>query len=258
MAITAPTEIDGCVLWLDASDSTTMTLEELSQDEIEIIGSWGVDYNSETKCVNQWRDKSPSAIEIDMEKSMRPKFYPNSFGDVASLRFDGNDYFDLPDGLVNYEDMTFVMVGKCYDLSKARSVILTNFQSDCELFRITVVEGTDGIKLFRLEAGLEGGEDLIDNTSFPAQENVPFVYSLQSLKGFIEGRINTISMGIARTPSSGPLNQLRVGAGKGWCTRQGVRGYVGEILFYNRAINETERQDLENYLIAKWGIGQES
>lgn len=254
MSITSPTEIDGCVLWLDGADETSMTLEELSQDEIDIIASWGIDYNLEMKSINQWRDKSSSGININIEKSMRPKFYPNSFGDKSSLRFDGNDYFDLPDGLVNYEDMSFFLVGRCYDLSKERSVILTNAQDDAvEIFRITSEEGTDGVKLFRLEVGLEGGEDFI-NTYFPAAENVSFLYSLQSLKGFIEGRINTISTGVARTPSSGPLTQIRIGSGKGWCTRQGIRGFVGEIIFYNRAVSQTERQDLENYLINKWSI----
>ncbi len=254
MAIIVPTDINDCVLWLDGSDASTVTLEELDPDESNIISGWGVDHASEASVVNQWRDKSSNQISIDMFSSRRPSFVENSIGGLSSLKFDGNDYFDIPDDLFNYENMTIVMLGMCYNIARSRSVIVTNRRSaDTELLRLTVSEGSGGLKMFRLEAGLLGGEDFIDS-SFPAAENIPFIYSLQSLKGFLEGRINTHSAGVARIASQGSLKDVRIAAGKGGSQAEGVMAYFGEVIIYNRAINNSEREDLENYLISKWSI----
>lgn len=251
--INNPTEITDCVLWLDGDDEASLTLETLSQEEIDILSSWGVSYSQEQKAVNVWQDKSISNLDIVMTTTERPKYVPNSINGRGTLRFDGNDAFWVPDDLFDYSNMSMFIVGECYDADRPRSVIMTNVGSNKDLLRITVETAEETGSQFRLEAGREGGDDFV-NSYFPAYENQTFVYSLQSLKGFLEGRINGMSAGVARTACSGSIKGLKVGTGKSRWQREGIRGFVGEFIIYNRALNEQELQDMFGYLFNKWGI----
>lgn len=252
MAITAPTDINGCVLWLDASDESTFTQDELTPQEVEILESWNVNPSSEPRAVNSWADKSINGYIINMIKSSRPKLYVDFINNNSTLRFDGNDYFYVPDDLFDYSNFTFFMVGKCYDLSQPHAVIMTNTLGGQERLLLTS-HNTDGNYSFRLRAGNPGGDDYID-TSFPAIENFVFCYSLSSLKGFIEGRVNGISTGVARTSCSGDMKALKFGTGKGDNSSKGMRGYLCDLIIFNRALTEAEMTDMGMYLAYKWNI----
>lgn len=258
--ITSPTDITGCVLWLDASDTNTVIPAEVTAEEQAILSSWGIDYSSELKSVSQWVDKAnpSSPIVLSLEGSMQPRLSPAALNGLNALKFDGNDYVDLPDGLVNYESMTMFIVGQCYKIEAYDQIILTNWSSNVskDLLRLAIRTADFG-KAFVLEAGRYGGDDWI-NSGVPAQENQTFMYSLSTLKGFLEGKINTQSAGVARVFTAGPINDLRIGAGKGGMLTHGIKGYVGEMILFNKALSASEMQEMELYLVSKWGIGQES
>lgn len=229
-----PLELDGCVLWLDASDTGTVT---------ELSG-----------LVVQWDDKSASGADVSQGTSNScPQIALATLGTNNVLAFDGNDW--LGGGAVlnaGDDDYTYVVVWRPH----------TAMTSGGEVIFEQAGYGTGH------RAGLLGyngrygfiGESNDDFDIVPFTSNTwrlttmvldgtqwDNIYVFDNGDDWVGGAINKV---IQDVWSEG----IRVGAkfdGGG----ENLDGDVAEIIVYSRPLTRAEINDLHYYLDQKWEMG---
>jgi hypothetical protein len=230
-----PSDLPGLVLWLDASDSGTITA----------TGS----------VVDTWTDKSANAASYGTLTGLgRPETGTRTINGLNALDFDGSQALSAPSILL--VDATD---GTCTTLA----VALTD----------TIAGGTGGIfsqdpggggtrgqqYLRRTGSALEtvrivgsvvtdaAGTAIVVSTAFVASQVL--TASGARVEAFIDGASNGASAGSGANTTA--ANIPRVGVAS--TTAQRWDGLIGEIVQYDRALSDTDRQTVETYLATKWG-----
>lgn len=67
--------------------------------------------------------------------------------------------------------------------------------------------------------------------------------------------VNGVTPGVSTYSTAVASNTASVGIGADSSGSNGLDGDIAEVLFYNRALTDTERQDIEAYLYQRYGVG---
>ena len=223
-----PTTISGCVLWLDAADSATVTLSGSN--------------------VTAWADKSGNARNASVVGTITRS---NTINGVNAMVYSGasNTYFT---GAVTNTGTTLTAI----------AVFLMNAASAASARVLSLgVPGTfdynsalyAGPIQRRVGSSLGSFRNMV-GVGLAAVIGVPTlfasVYTGSSNIIFLNG--GTSNSG-ASTGSFGYTN-YEIGTAFGEEASNPFSGSVGEVIVYNAALTTTERQQIEGYLAIKWGL----
>ena len=217
-----PTSISGLSLWLDAADSTTLTLSGSN--------------------VTQWRDKSSNAYQSTVAGS--PVYTRNSrLNQIGCVSFNGTSDSLLWNSFSLNQPFTAFAV--CTLRISANP--LYAFVLEPTLSSNAVILYTSSGPVLTMWAGLQ------NQTTSPTvtfSSNITGVYSAifngtSSLLGFNGTATSNLSPGTS--------NWTGLYLGRDW---GGIYqpGEYGEVIFYSGALSTAQRQQVEGYLATKWGL----
>ncbi|MFT6331997.1 MAG: type II secretory pathway pseudopilin PulG [Lentimonas sp.] len=232
-------KMDDLVLWLETTRSESFDEEEASNGEE----------------ISNWYDISDSSL-VEYQASQgdaanQPVYSKNSINNLPSLEFDGNDFMNVADGFdQNAETITIFVIVKPSGASGVLNCLLEKSDGSSP-YPYSLRANTS----YTLEAS--GG-----NTPFVAgvtqrQAGIAYVVSARKVKGgLMHLWINGVSEGgdvIDNTTTGANSEDLTIGC-RGDGATGCLTGNIGEIIIFSRALIDEERQDVEKYLSAKWGI----
>jgi phage gp36-like protein len=213
---TVPMATSGLQMWLRADQGVTI---------------------NETGAVERWEDLSGHGNHIlQSNPFQRPVLQPASLGNQAAVRFDGSD-----DSLLGVEAMNFgrpstvFLVYEVFDYASfAQGRILQNTNSSWILYTGGFVSGDVSVQ--------SGGVGL----------NQPTVATLTNSATGTTISVNGSDWTQNPNASSGTPGRLNLGAGSG-------PGYpancsVAEVIVYDHALSDTERQEVEAYLAGRYTL----
>ena len=248
-----PTDISDLVGWFDASNLNSLTFDD-------VIGSG--------EEITAWADISGNGYSVSQTNtSMFPVWYNDDGRGRPYLDFDGSS--------ANLRTTTSALA----DLAQANNTVIAVFDSDTvtDEFYGQIIVGTSSsggfpyLNLVVNVSNLGGGGD--DSVSYSSRNNlVSTTYSnkITSAKinfpSAIIGRRNGTTVDIL--DSRGNTNSQTLGASttaavtfniSGRTNSSGsdfneFNGKLYEVIVFNRAITDTEREQLMNYLRNKWSI----
>jgi hypothetical protein len=235
-----PTVISNCVLWLDGADVSTMFQNSSGTLPVRSTGS----------TVALWRDKSVSGNHAS-NTTAQPTVNFNAQNGLPVVNFSGSQYLilsttSLPTGST---ECTFFFLTRT--TSSAVQVFFTYGAEPNTANRNPQFYYNSGV----LSTDLYGGGGLSDNTNylnsyvvtsciFTLNRNTAWDNGSQFSGGSTAISLNTgtgwASIGVGRIPPGTPLAYY-------------LTGQMGELVVFNRALNDQERQAMEGYLAWKWG-----
>lgn len=215
-------------LWLDASDTTTVTYDSAG-----------------TQGVSEWRDKSGNDYHSTQTTGSRQmKYNVIQINGLPTLRCDSWDaIWSLNPVPANWQDLYIVAR---YDSSYTDSNGVNVFQDWYGLFTGTVNNsGNIGIQGTKNTQNLTGGwyQNIYLNGTADSQSGIlPDLRSnfLMSVSADFPIAANGYCIGSDRSPGIIPA--------RNW------RGPVGEVIAFGRKLTDAERQEVEGYLAHKWGL----
>lgn len=242
MTISAPTDISNCVLWLKASDLTTLYQE--------IAGTTPVSADSQT--VGTWKDKSGGAFDITAaaDDTTRPTF--NESGGVRWVTFDGTD-----DMLRRLADLGLYAAGAASIFAAIRGnpgtdrrLLASGNTGDVDpqyAMAVSLTTASTGRPFLRNDAAT-----VLINTDVQvnAYDNTDRVFglidtgsSMTPWLGGTEGSATTYTRSGTSTFDNFALGAIvRTTVGSFW------DGRIYEVAIYTKALTDTEAGDLSTYL----------
>jgi hypothetical protein len=219
-----PTQIAGCVLWLDAADSTTIT---------------------GTSPVTAWKDKSVNNYTLTYTGS--PTYRKTATLSLGCITFNGTTSFNSGTDSMYWSGFSltqpftvFTVATKRLSSNSSYSFVLEPSTSSGSVILFTVLQ----------LAIYAGSANQYTNPIISFSVNTTHLYS-----AVFNSSSSLLAYDGTATSSLNPGTNSWPGLylGRDW---GGVydSGDYGEILFYNSALNTTERQQVESYLAQKWGL----
>lgn len=257
MPITNPSSISNCVVWLDATDITTLYSDILGSTQIT-----GTD-GEYIKC---WKDKMTGKLFVNTDIGVDGPRYAPSFHSIPSIQFlstNSRDTGFVANFTQSYEScMVFVVAYT--DNTSNNGILYGHVHSTATLWTDVDLWGPlrkSGVNIRNTYAGADRQTVSINLSSF----NVFNSYiDNDPDNGFgvgigRDGNYNVAGAGTVVTlQDSKPMTKHSVGKD---CLSNSsgtnFLGYIGEILVYNKMLNPEEIQQVENYLCEKW-LGRKS
>lgn len=228
-----PQMIPGLALWLDAADAST------------------VQVTPGTSNVTVWRDKSAAIQFSQAGGGNYPTYTQKTVNNLNSIRFvHANSQFVKND--------TFTLNNMAY------SIFAVATQNNCANYSYLLKGSstTDGFLAFgtlnnnftTFTGPKTGGgtwNDIAANTPNITIGSTPMLLEMtvsnNILIPYYNGTVMDQKVGTTGVFAGIEIGEVRL-SGQGW------NGYIGEILIYNTALGTVDRQRVEAYLGAKWGI----
>ena len=210
----------GLKLWLDASDSTTIT-----KDGSNLVSSWN-DKSGQLNHVTQATATNQS-LWVDSVQNSKP-----------IIRFDGVD---------NYMNRTSFTGG---DLAQPNTIIVVaKWNSVDDKVLIDGVSGkrnllTKTSGLYNIHAGTGNTGTTVNSTDI-----LLYYAEFNSTSSFLRRSKTQLFSGNSGTNAMGGIH-----LGSNYTPTAYGNPDIAEILIYNKALTTTERDDIEQYLTAKWGL----
>ena len=237
--ITKPTQVDGCVLWLDADDKEA------------IVESSGA--------VSTWLDKSGNGNHASQSTGTKqPAYSDNGMNGRGIITFDASTYDTLNAGDSSTIDVagsiTIITASRIADDIASGSDINTVHKDNQYSCRIQDVEnGTitwaDSQSWSYANFGFHSAGLYPSKTAIVTQMRDSSIAT--ECSGYVNGKqVYNKSHGSGDITTTG--YDCYIGSynnGGGWWD-----GQINEVLIYNRALSDTERQSIEYYLSRKWAI----
>ena len=228
-----PTDIPGCVLWLDAADTQAMTLSGSN--------------------VTTWIDKS--GLGNNATSYNTPVLTANAINGVQAISTSNLPYFT---GSVSVTGTTVTIFSVATTTrlqpnggNDQRLVSLVN-ATNVDYGRTDGVIGlfnqynTSSIATWRV-SGPIANNAVVTNTPFLAVSKYDGTNGYLWLNGVAGTRASSASTGTFAVTKYGIGNQANP-SGEYW------QGFIGEVIIYSNALSDTQRQQVEGYLGRKWGI----
>jgi len=236
-----PNNMQGCVLWLDAADQSTLTLSSGN--------------------MTQWRDKSGFGNTMSAFSTFSNATVSSAFQNGLNvLNFSGAGVYQAPASSGVYPvDVYIVLALKDLtthvDVFAVTATAIDNFNS------LTFSEHTSR----RWHNGSSGFSRTPKTVSPIDETSTSFLLMNWSISNnnYVlrrNGTQLTQTAAYTWTPTTGSVFQI------GWRTSPTLyspgsfagafRGYIGEIVGFDRQLNGGERQQIEGYLSWKWGINR--
>ena len=229
-----PTSITGCQLWLDATDTSSLT------------GS---------SPVTAWKNKIIPAnnIPVFATNGGSPSISATAINGNPAMYFNGSSYFTGAISAASSTTITIFMVGSLISPFATFSGLLC-FGNSSQL---------DYDNAGSLVTSMYGGDSKIygyrngDAQVVPVTANVPFIFVLQHDGTYVNTWFNGTQQTSVNIGSSGTFTYTNysVACRAGTITGQYIwSGYFGEILVYQSSLTTTQRTTVEAYLAQKWGL----
>lgn len=240
-SFTSPLQIPGCQLWMDGADSTTITI---------------------ATGVSQWNDKSGNAYNFTQATGASQ---PTRTGNYIS--FQSNYYLTIPTAFMNnvtswslfflinpISSSNFIMV-KQHDGVNTENVLSMTLNTNSSGGGQT---GSTGYLYWRsYNAGTQAASSSALSTS--TIQILSLVYDGTNLYMYINGTLNSTTAGSFATLNDTLPTAYTLGAwyvpGYGGFQYSGSTNFqLGEMISYYTSLTTIQRQQVEGYLAAKWGI----
>ena len=232
-----PRTIPGCSLWLDAADTTTLTLSASN--------------------VTGWTDKSPLATPFTLSNGSGGSTIRTTYAGLSVVQVSNSCFFNASYSYpLATRSIFFVMAETVHsDWRGLLSFANTAGQSDYNTqngYTITSTNTVGSNVQFSQNAG--NGGFVFNYNASNGVKNVPFqlyedVTSNTAVTLFIMGS-NVYSSNTSVTPLTS--TGLTVG-GRGGIPNTGAL-VIAEVLLYSNVLTTSQRQQVEGYLAHKWGV----
>lgn len=240
----SPSNIAGLSLWLDA---TTGLFDATSG---------GNPVTTDGSSVARWEDQSGNSRHITQTTpGSRPILKTAIQNGKNIIRFDGTDDILRRGSFVHAQGAATIFVVVSANSGASDRLIVEGGTTTNVPLYMPIISAT--ATLFEVLYRLNNGTVPLANVSFGTAFNgtgFKLVCALDSgtnFAGFIN-KVTTNNQNYSRGAVT--LDTFSIG---GWATiteRDFFPGDVAEVIIYNTALGTTDRQSVENYLYAKWGI----
>ena len=226
--------IEDLVLWVETTSKNSLLKSEVINQV----------------AVSTWNDINPQKSKKDMIQSVsgdRPLFISNGIRKLPSLQFDGTDD-------------NFAIDSNLYDIGSGDNTLFVVMQSDVSTAQTIFVteNGTSaeyGLRYDGTNIEFRNSTVALNVAEVAATITDPHIYTAyrsgvnQTIT--IDGTSSaTASTAIdVSTSTGGSIGELDVGT-----PIEQFDGLIGEIILYDRALSEFERDQIEEYLSKKWKI----
>lgn len=236
-----PLSINGCSLWLDAIDRSSLTLSGTT--------------------VSQWNDKSGSGLNVTQATgSLQPTYNSASLNNLPSIRFtavSGSSFQELTTATTNLfnsiSNLTYFVVFNLLSASTPPNPSPFSIQNKVSFYLsgLNNAGGFPGTNVWTY-----------NGSSFVANQNTSITYnqSQQTCLSLATGSQQFFTNGVLGGPQNTPFAfgsgtslVLRIGY-SGYNTNDGFNGFISEVLVYTQALTTSQRQQIEGYLAWKWGL----
>ena len=235
-----PTQVAGLALWLDASDTTTITQ------------SGGT--------ITQWRDKSTSGLTATAANN--PTLVAKIQNGFPGISLDGStQYFNLGNNLNMGTNQIYIFVVSKFN-STADGAIIGKSLYGSQGARYSLLRSGALIPLIEASGGAVNNSGFNSDTSTSARL-LNMVWDRSTINLYQNGS-SVFSVGLSDSSNLTTGNSLLIGAyqnGSGGvppATGLYMNGYIHEILMYftstSSPLGNTSRQQIESYLAQKWGL----
>ena len=235
-----PTQVAGLALWLDASDTTTIT---------QSSGN-----------ITQWRDKSTSGLTATAANN--PTLVAKIQNGFPGISLDGStQYFNLGNNLNMGTNQIYIFVVSKFNSTADGAIIGKSLY------------GSAGARYSLLRSGaliplIEASGGAVNNSGFNSDTSTSgrllnMVWDRSTINLYQNGS-SVFSVGLSDSSNLTTGNSLLIGAyqnGSGGvppATGLYMNGYIHEILMYftstSSPLGNTSRQQIESYLAQKWGL----
>ena len=235
-----PTQVAGLALWLDASDTTTITQ------------SGGT--------ITQWRDKSTSGLTATAANN--PTLVAKIQNGFPGISLDGStQYFNLGNNLNMGTNQIYIFVVSKFN-STADGAIIGKSLYGSQGARYSLLRSGALIPLIEASGGAVNNNGFNSDTS-TSPRLLNMVWDRSTINLYQNGS-SIFSVGLSDSSNLTTGNSLLIGAyqnGSGGvppATGLYMNGYIHEILMYftstSSPLGNTSRQQIESYLAQKWGL----
>ncbi len=224
-----PTSITGCQLWLDAADTSNMTLSGSN--------------------VTQWNDKSGNGRNTS-SLTGTATLGTNSVTSKQGVYFNGTSYFTGPFSYSS-NTLSWFVVGTIESDGQSYGRLLSlgtsgqyDFDSALRISALSRNATTTELISYRSSQIASGmnityGSPFVFSSVINGSTNAPYLNGTAGTGASSSGNFGFTTYGIS---GSFGLNVER------------NKGYIFEIIVYSTALTSTQRQQVEGYLAMKWGL----
>lgn len=235
----SPTGISGLALWLDASDSSTITLDGSNN-------------------VSQWNDKSGNGRNATQATTLKRPSYPSSsWNGLNAVVFDGVDD-NLSTAAFTFGNYTiFGVVSRPWSVNQYRGWFGHGYAGTSGKGTVqaqdNVASSFNAGETCYFGDGFNAGRTPRAFGAKPAvSDNIPVCFAAR-IGGSTTARVNGIAnTRIADNGTSTTASNAFVVGSTGESTDR-WNGRVCELVLYSRELTDAEIVSVENYLRAKWG-----
>jgi hypothetical protein len=178
-----------------------------------------------------WVDKMATYNATQATEGYRPKVIENCISTRKCLRFDGGDDFLQATMTITQPDTIFIV-------EKLTSIVGTHHFFDAPSTR-QIIEAS--------QFGLYSGVEIIGGAINTNANILTAYFNGTSSKLFSNGAIKV-------SGNTGTGSSVNPYIGKGSGVDLAINGDISEIIIFNRALNDSERQQVERYLSTYYGI----
>lgn len=236
-----PLRISGSTMWLDGADPN---------------GNGIIPANGTT--ISTWTDKSGAGNTVSAG-SGQPTYSTNLSNKLGGLSFNGSQALSKGSvsggSLAGNNTTTFSMFVVCsFSNNTLRSM---PFSWDNNTYTYRILFQYDNTNNLSFDFN-NWPSPRVNISSFVPTNNQVYIFSgvRNGSVGYlgINGGVTTATgTGLTTDNFTGTTNTLNIGQyanDSSW----NMRGIIGEIIFYNTALTDTQRQNVEGYLAWKWGL----
>ena len=239
-----PSDISNCILWMDAADNSTLTLQAGNK-------------------VSAWRDKSSNGFILSNATTLTQPTYVTSGWNASypavQVNGSGSGQFNfLSNAAFNGFNTT------TWDIYTVVKHSATTNQAgimwiDPSASFIIISAGIGNGQVYTTLSN--GNWVLVPNTGAPTTQN-PYIFQNYSTGTTLGRRLNGVQPGLTEqivafnwTAKTGTYPLCLANPSTGWSA---PTSHFAEMLMFSRTLSDSERLRIEGYLSTKWGLTQTS
>jgi surface protein len=231
-----PTPSTPCTPWTPASISTELWLDSSDGSTLTLSGS----------SVTQWDDKSGNNRDATTTSGNEPQTGA-TFNGLTTIEFNSK-WFDLPDFALGADATVFMLANR--DTTGSFQTIMTLYNGTNSFAELWGSSGFPTKYMYYGVANQEirGNTSLSDDTYYftciKRTYNAPTVYDINLY-------LNGSADGTGQANESNLFTDSLIGKDQYGAY---FDGNIGEILVFNSALSDADREKVEGYLAWKWGM----
>ena len=237
-----PSDISGLQLWLDASDATTLYDATIGGSLVTADGA-----------VKRWEDKSGNDRHAT-EATNSPVRKAAEQNGLDALFFDGiNDGLGIQYNIVGLNEITIFAVAKNAGTLDDTPIFFGNYGSTGGAGGLFVQLGVNDTAV--AVGGRPTNKGDAYNTAQSGSESLDFTVATGIVSnGNVSARTNGTSLATYNASAGNLVGESVLEIGRIPAFSLFYKVYLAEIIVYNFALSDTDREAVENYLMSKWGI----